>query len=93
MKPWLFIIPLVALVGCGKEPTKILSTDNDEFKVAQLFTIGDCTVYRFNDGRSIYFSDCRGSVSSQERYVCGHTGKNNTIPVYCYREHQVETIK
>jgi len=45
------------------------STHQGEFKVEKLFTYEGCTVYRFNDDRTVYYTNCSGST--QSTYSCG----------------------
>lgn len=62
------LIATALLVGCQKEPET--STKQGEFKVEKLFTTKEgCTVSRFHDDRTVYFTDCRGETSHQ--YSCG----------------------
>lgn len=53
---------LVLIVGCQKEPEATVRNGN--FKVEKLFTTKEgCTVSRFYDDRTVYFTDCRGGTS------------------------------
>ena len=68
-------ISTVLLVGCQKEPEA--STRQGNFKVEKLFTTAEgCTVSRFHDDRTVYFTDCRGSTTYQQS-----CGKNCTSTV------------
>jgi hypothetical protein len=61
-------ITTVLLVGCQKEPEASVKQGN--FKVEKLFTTKEgCTVSRFQDDRTVYFTDCRGSAIYEES--CG----------------------
>lgn len=61
-------ISTVLLVGCQKEPEA--STRQGNFKVEKLFTTPEgCTVSRFQDDRTVYFTDCRGSTTYERS--CG----------------------
>lgn len=61
-------ISTVLLVGCQKEPEEAVRNGN--FKVEKLFTTKEgCTVSRFRDDRTVYFTDCRGSTMYEES--CG----------------------
>lgn len=61
-------ITTVLLVGCQKEPEA--STRQGNFKVEKLFTTKEgCTVSRFQDDRTVYFTDCRGSAIYEDS--CG----------------------
>lgn len=51
----------LTLVGCYKDAQETTQAGQG-FKVERLFTVDGCTVYRFNDARTVYFSDCRGST-------------------------------
>lgn len=72
----------LALSGCEKAAESTVMTGSEgDFKVARLFTVDDCTAYRFYDnGRAIYYTNCSGQVNS--KYSCG---KN------CTREDVVST--
>jgi len=60
---------LLALAGCEK-PAEQSQRAGTEFIVDKLFTVDQCTVYRFADGgRSRYFTNCPGSTSYTES--CG----------------------
>lgn len=61
-------ITTVLLVGCQKEPETTVRKGN--FKVEKLFTDSQgCTVSRFYDDRTVYYTNCRGQASSEES--CG----------------------
>lgn len=77
---FLFIVVLLVLSGCQKEPLSAKQTDNKNFMVEKLFTNEGCTIYRFWDNRSHYYSDCRGSVLGTES-----CGKN------CSRDEEIHT--
>lgn len=61
------LIACAALSACQKPAQS--SVGAGSFDVQKLFTVDGCTVYRFMDDRSIYFTNCRGSASWQ--YNCG----------------------
>lgn len=59
--PSVFLFAAV-LAGCQKEPEASVKRGN--FKVEKLFTTPEgCTVSRFFDDRTVYFTDCRGETS------------------------------
>lgn len=59
---------MFVIVGCQKEPEASVRSGN--FKVEKLFTTKEgCTVSRFQDDRTVYFTDCRGSTMYEES--CG----------------------
>lgn len=60
----LIALAAVALSACHKDPTGPTRYVG-EFKVQELFDKDGCKVYRFEDGgRSVYFTDCRSSRTS-----------------------------
>lgn len=63
MKKLIVMLALVILAGCTK-PAEKAHQVNTNFKVETLFTHDGCTVYRFEDGRVHYFTDCSGSTST-----------------------------
>ncbi|MNC23630.1 hypothetical protein D3C75_716600 [compost metagenome] len=59
---------LFVIVGCQKEPEASVRSGN--FKVEKLFTTKEgCTVSRFYDDRTVYFTDCRGETTYESS--CG----------------------
>ena len=64
MRGKLILLSVLLLAGCDKAPESI-TTAGDDFRVGKLFTVDDCTIYRFYDGgRNVYFSNCRGQTIS-----------------------------
>jgi hypothetical protein len=64
---------IVVLSSCqGKAQEEVYTGD---FKVEFLFEHDGCKVYRFNDGRTVYFSDCRGKM---EHTTTTKSGKATT---------------
>lgn len=65
----IFIILIALLQSCCQKSQKVktvIPTDNSDYQVSQLFTINGCKIYRFIDAEHYkYFTDCRGSVTSQ----------------------------
>lgn len=68
MKTVLAIIAFTILAGCSK-PAETSTAVGVEFVVDKLFTHEGCTVYRFYDGGTRYFTNCQGSTSWTEQ--CG----------------------
>lgn len=67
MRVLTLLIGVLLLTGCNKDPESIQSVGK-EFQVGKLFTIDNCTVYRFSDGgRNVYFTNCQGQVSSSHQ--------------------------
>lgn len=65
------LLASVALAACQKAPEQ--SAHKGEFNVETLFTHEGCTVYRFEDDRTVYYTDCVGQAQSQH-----NCGKNCT---------------
>ena len=68
MKALLAVLALTVLAGCSK-PAETSTAVGVEFTVDKLFTHEGCTVYRFYDGGTRYFTNCQGSTSWTEQ--CG----------------------
>lgn len=58
-------------------------TKAGNFEIEFLFEHDGCKVYRFNDGRTVYFSDCTGKINYE--YTTNH-GKSSR------KTHYVETL-
>ena len=72
MKNLLFLICIVLLTSCAKDP--ISAEHHGEFELELLFEKGGCKMYRFMDsGRYIYWSNCKGNVE----YMESSDGKGN----------------
>lgn len=60
MKKTMLLLVLLSLTGCYKDPESTTPAGRG-FEVEKLFTVDNCTVYRFSDGgRAVYFSNCKG---------------------------------
>lgn len=85
---WNRLIPVVVAVfmllfaGCQKSGERKEKTSNEQFKVTLLFEHDGVKVYRFYDGRDVYYTDARGQTAWTES-----CGKNCSRPV------KVETVK
>ena len=58
----LLVLSLGACYGDG-QAVATMPADGHDYSVVKLFEVDGCTVYRFHDGYSRYFSDC-GTVST-----------------------------
>lgn len=76
MKRYLFMLAAAIIItGCEKAPETSTRAGSD-FVVDKLFTVDDCTVYRFTDGgRPRYFTNCKGSTQWSEN--CGKNCTNS----------------
>ena len=85
MKKLFLITSVFTIYSCGGKPDQIRSdqTKNVNFKVDFLFEHDGCKVYRFTDGRDVYFTNCNGRVDWQ---TSSRNGKHTT-----YQNHQVLT--
>lgn len=81
MKKLFLIAGILLLVACKKQPVEIELKGN--FEVELLFEKDGCKVYRFYDGRYVYYSDCRGKVEYEYRTSNGKGGGQT---------HRVETL-
>ncbi len=76
----LYFLVLLAMVSCKREPLE--TTQKGEFKVEFLFEKDGCKMYRFYDGRDVYWANCAGKVNAD---YSTRSGKIHT-------EHKEETI-
>lgn len=85
----------LALQACDSRPVKAVhQTDVTDRQVVELFSYDSCSVYRFYDQANYhYYTNCRGTTERNWEEVCGHTGKDNSVPVYCDRSESIETSK
>lgn len=64
--------------SCNEQAIKTETTQVNGIKLELLFEKDGCKVYRFLDGRYIYWSDCRGRM--EHNYRSGKTNyKQQTI--------------
>lgn len=82
-KVFLIVLVAVSLMACKKGAMNTSKTINPEFDLELLFEHDGCKVYRFYDGRYIYYTDCRGQASWS---VTTSSGKNSNTT-----HHQVTT--
>lgn len=68
-----YLVLLLALTACQENAKSIQQTDNSNFQVDLLFEHDGCKVYRFYDHRSVYYTDCSGSVQTT------HTSGKTTV--------------
>lgn len=69
MKQLIIIAFLLVLFGCIKESQSKSTPSNTAFEIELLFEHDGCKVYRFYDGRYVYYTDCRGTT--QQEYKSG----------------------
>jgi len=82
-KIMIVLMAAMSLVGCMKDPVAVSSTNNPDMVVGKLFTNGNCTIYRFNDGGYLhYYAECgKESTSTSSYYNCGKgCTKSEEIP-------------
>lgn len=73
----LFILMVVFLAACSKIEAESTQRVGNDAKVEKLFTVDNCTVYRFYDeGYKRYFTNCSGSTQWTEG-----CGKNCSRPM------------
>lgn len=71
---------LLALTGCQKEAEQSQAAGSN-FKVDKLFTVDGCTVYRFMDAHTVYFTNCSGSASYTYHQSNGKTSVQHDMTV------------
>lgn len=74
MKFLILMTALIALSACQKEAETVQRVGASGVDVEKLFTFEGCSVYRFQDDRTVYFTNCSGSTQYAE-----NCGKNCTI--------------
>lgn len=80
MKKIILIALATILISCEKAAQSTKESGN--YKVEFLFEVDGCKIYRFYDGRTVYFSDCRGKIDEE------HTVKSGST----YTTHRSETL-
>lgn len=69
----------LALLSCKKIGSPVTTRGSlDDYKVEKLFEVDGVTVYRFYDGKYIYFTNRTGDVSSVETRTT-HNGKSTQV--------------
>lgn len=61
----IMFLSLLMFIGCMKQAEKVETKGN--YKVELLFENDGCKVYRFYDGRYVYYTDCSGKISYEQR--------------------------
>lgn len=61
-------VMLLLLLGCEAQGEKVPGV-KESYGVVYLFEVDGCKVYRFNDGRSVWFTTCPGQVGAY--HGCG----------------------
>ena len=64
------VLVLLVLYGCA-EKLETFETNNADYKVDFLFEHDGCRMYRFKDGRSIYFTKCGTRSMTNRLESCG----------------------
>lgn len=73
------------LSGCMKASETTNTVGSGGVKVETLFTHEGCRVYRFYDGRYVYFSNCQGHTQWSEQ--CGKgCVRDEYVPTTRYQE-------
>ncbi|WP_289745003.1 DUF4884 domain-containing protein [Paramuribaculum intestinale] len=74
------VLCAVCLSGCEKQtvktPTSVNQNTDKDYKVTLLFEVDGIKVYRFYDGRAVYFTNANGKTSDDyttTRRVGNHT--------------------
>lgn len=73
----IFIGLALALSGCQKAEEESKRVGN--FQVEKLFTYDGCTVYRFEDARTVYYTNCQGTTQYEHAHP---NGKSTTVDHY-----------
>ena len=61
MKKIFLVLVIVLFASCKRE--SISTERNADFELELLFEKDGCKMYRFNDGRWVYWSTCEGQTS------------------------------
>jgi hypothetical protein len=81
-KSILLLLAVLSLSACQKQAEQ--ATHTGAYNVETLFTHDGCTVYRFYDGRTIYYTNCKGSTQHTES--CGkNCTEDVTVPTDTYQ--------
>ena len=71
------VLASLALVACKKQAEE--TVHKGSYQVEKLFTYEGCTVYRFEDARTVYYTNCKGST--QTTTSCGkNCTEDVTVP-------------
>jgi hypothetical protein len=77
---FVFVIIITAIACDNRQPMKVEQTENTEYKVELLFVHNGCNIYRFEDqGRYIYYTDCRGKVEYSYTVSDGKTSHTEYV--------------
>lgn len=83
------VLCAVCLSGCEqtvKTPTSVNQNTSTNYKVTLLFEVDGIKVYRFYDGRAVYFTNANGKTSYD--YTTTHRVGNHTHST----THHVESV-
>ncbi len=82
MKRIILIIITVTLYSCDGKKAAQETYQHGEFKLELLFEKDGCKMYRFFDGRTVYWANCEGRIQADYE---SSNGKSRTT-------HKEETI-
>lgn len=61
----LLLLPIaLLLMSCGERPLTTTQSNNPGLPVSLLFEYEGCKVYRFYDGRTVYYTNCNSVMQS-----------------------------
>ena len=66
---YFIVILAVLLSACQKAPESTKHVG--DFQVQRLFEVDGCTVYRFYDDRTVYFTNCNNRATTTYQENCG----------------------
>lgn len=73
MKTLLLLLSLACICGCKEAAQQSHQTSSNDIKVELLFIHEGVKVYRFNDGRTVYYTDARGKTAWEETHSNHHS--------------------
>lgn len=77
MKKTFFLSILTfALFSCKGDAESVIQSGNSDFKIEFLFEHDGCKIYRFYDGKYIYWTDCKGKMEQNFNESSGKTTHN-----------------
>lgn len=76
----LLLVAMALGTACVKDGLGDVATDNNNFEVTRLFTVDDCTVYRFrDDGYYHYVAHCQNGGGATTMRVVHHTKTSTPV--------------
>lgn len=87
MKRVLIFVFAISLFGCSnvekkEEPLDVINYSDYDYRVKLLFEVDGVKVYRFNDGRVVYFTNGNGQTDYRSTRLVGkvtHTEEQTTL--------------